>query len=117
MPASYLGEDVSSALAINSGMSYDLEPPRTIDFSSISQILQQKLDKYPKGALVPRTELVMLPCTDEVSFGKVDAALTKAMYDAAVAKRSVTDDDFRRAAQQAINPPRQTFKSFRSPGK
>jgi hypothetical protein len=97
-------------------MDTELDPPRCVDaFGVLARNLQRHLEKYPKGALIPRTELITLPVTDEASFGKIDAALTQVMYDAAVAMRSVTDDDFRRAAQHAINPPRQTFKSFRTP--
>lgn len=97
----------------------DLDPPRMVDaFSVIAKSLQRKLERYPKDSLTPRSELVMLPVFDEVSFCKVDAALTKSMYDAAVAKRDITDGDLRQAALSAIGHqpskviPR-TFKGFR----
>lgn len=95
-------------------MSDDFTIPRTLDvFEVISRNLQRHLDRYPKGALIPRQEVCLLPVSDEASFAKVDAALTSVIVNAAVAKRSLTSDDLKLAAELAITPLRPSFKSFR----
>lgn len=68
----------------------------------IAQKIAQNLARYPKHALSHRDVLMTLP-GGELEFGRVDAALTNAIWDAAVQGRTVSSDELVTAARKACN--------------
>lgn len=90
---------------------------KTIDAGAlIAKKLANDLARYPKGALTIREMLIALP-GGEAEFARVDAALTKVIWEAAAQGEQASADDLIFAAKHAMSLKEEkqllpTFKQF-----